>query len=235
MNLSKFYACGGTVRDELLGQKPKDMDFVCLVPSFDAMREEILKAGGEIFIEKPEFQVIRGKLPKIGASDFVLPRKEGGYSDGRRPDNTEITDSLYEDSLRRDFKVNAMYKNLETGEILDFHNGKQDLKDKTLSCVGNAVERFEEDHLRILRAMRFFIVKGFDLDGEIDSCLAENDELLFKIRDVSKERVYEELRKCFEYDTWETLKFLEVYYSLQRAIFEDNVYGIGLGPSINNK
>ena len=151
----KFYQVGGSVRDDLLGFPSKDIDYSVEAPSFEAMKSEIVNRGGEIFLEKPEYLTIRANVPNMGACDYVLCRKDGAYYDGRRPESVEIG-TIRDDLARRDFTVNAMAIN-EDGELIDPHGGKVDLLHKTLRCVGNAHERFSEDYLRMLRAIRFCI------------------------------------------------------------------------------
>lgn len=204
--MAKFYRVGGSVRDEFLGLKSKDIDFSVESESFDAMRQAVINRGGEIFIEKPEFLTIRGRLPEIGAADFVLCRKEGEYSDGRRPDHVEAG-TIFDDLARRDFTVNAIAKDEDTGEIIDPHQGQRDIKIMLLKCVGKTEDRFEEDSLRMLRAIRFSITKGFKLSVHIESAL-KSEHFHKLLSNVSIERVREELFKCFKHDTLKTLELL---------------------------
>lgn len=235
MNLEKFYLAGGAVRDQLLGVESKDFDFVVLVDSFDAMREEIVKNGGSIFLESPKYLTIRGKLPNYGAVDFALPRKDGDYSDGRRPDSTEIANTLYEDSCRRDATVNAMYKNLETGEIIDYHYGKDDLERKIIRAVGNPEERIKEDSLRLLRYFRFSIVKNFNIEYNLVNCYLYS-EFTSLLRNVSPERIREEIYKCFKHDMHETIDRLTSrhYKYLYDEIFNERTK-IWLKPTMEDK
>lgn len=224
---AKHYLVGGAVRDQLLGLSPKDFDYSVEAESYDAMKEDILARGGTIFLEKPEFFTIRAKVNKIDA-DFVLARKEGDYSDGRRPDSVEIG-TIDDDLARRDFTVNAMAR-LEDGTIYDPFNGQVDLALKRLVCVGNAHARFSEDYLRLLRAVRFSIVKGFELDNDIHDALC-SPEILRGLYKISKERIREELVKCFAHDTWKTLLFFEDYSNLHEVIFKH--IKINLVPKIS--
>ena len=86
----KFYLVGGSVRDKLLGLKPKDKDYVVDAKSYEEMKSAIIEHGGNIFLETPQHFTIRALLPKIGAADFVLPRIDAFYSDGRRPDSVSV-------------------------------------------------------------------------------------------------------------------------------------------------
>jgi tRNA nucleotidyltransferase/poly(A) polymerase len=184
------------------------------------MKMEIIKNGGEIFFEKPEYQVIRAKFPTYGAADFALPRKDGNYSDGRHPDSTEIASTLYEDSCRRDFTINAMYKNIATGEIIDYHEGQEDLKASTIRCVGEAEDRIKEDSLRLLRALRFMVTKDFLIDRELYRCFVYS-EYTRLLQNVSPERIREEMYKCFKHDTVITMAMLMEYNYLRDEVFND--------------
>lgn len=215
----KIYEVGGSIRDSLLGIPCKDHDYCVIAPSFEGMKDYLLERGAVIYLERPQYFAIRCKLPGIGDADFTLARKEGFYSDGRRPDQVFICETIEEELCRRDFTVGAMARG-EDGVIIDPFNGQKDLENNWLRCVGNARERFSEDYLRLLRAIRFHIVKGFDLDHTIIECF-EDFDLVQNLKKVSKERIYEELRKCFEHDSKKTLDFFRKYFILETVIFGD--------------
>jgi len=223
----KYYTVGGAIRDELLGVKSKDIDFAVEASSYEAMREDLISKGIEIFQERPDFFAIRGKHPKLGAVDYTLCRKEGFYSDGRRPDSVTIC-SIEEELSRRDFSINSMAKN-EEGILIDPFDGARDLENNLLRCVGSSYERFSEDSLRLIRAIRFFITRGFRLHEDICYCLRD-EFLLEKIKNISIERIYEELTKCFAYDSFATLQFFREYRKLEKVVFED--IGLKLTPKI---
>lgn len=213
--MAKFYKVGGAVRDELLGVPVKDIDFAVEAPSYSAMKQAILDRGGKVFLETPQFFTIRAKVPKLGASDFVLCRKDRGASDGRHPDSVEAG-TLYDDLARRDFTVNAMAKG-ENGVLIDPFNGIQDLATHTLRTVGKARERFHEDYLRILRALRFSITKNMKLHEDIAECL-DDVEVVAGLRKISVERVREEMTKMFAHSTHATMyKFMQ--FDLLLGIF----------------
>ena len=222
-----YYKVGGYVRDEILGVKSKDIDFAVEADSYEQMRDDIISKGMTIFQERPEFFSIRARHPKLGGVDYTLCRKDGFYSDNRHPDSVEIG-TIYDDLARRDFTVNAIALS-EDGHIIDPHNGVDDLNLRLLRCVGNTEQRFNEDPLRILRAMRFHIVRKFILSRDIRMAFLA-DELLLQLQTVSLERVYEELKKCFEHNSWATIQFFSVYTQLQQAIFRD--MGLALTPRI---
>lgn len=160
------YVVGGCVRDSILGRVPNDWD-ICT----SATPEEMLQIFKDQKIIKTGLQhgtvtvVINGK-----GFEITTYRIDGIYSDNRRPDTVEFTDKLIEDLRRRDFTINAMAYNDYEG-LIDPFNGLEDLKYKKIRCVGSAKDRFEEDALRILRAIRFSSQLDFvsmpDTDWEI--------------------------------------------------------------------
>lgn len=214
----QIYKVGGAVRDEFLGVKSKDIDFAVEAPSYGAMRDYIA-ARGKIFLEKPEFFTIRAKLNGLDA-DFVLCRKEHGYTDGRRPDLVTAGD-IYDDLSRRDFTVNAIAIRTSDGVVFDPHSGVRDIAKRVIRCVGRAEDRFSEDSLRMIRAVRFGITKGFTLDWDIQNALHDR-MLLSKLENVSKERVREELNRCFKHDTLATMKMFERFNKLRDVVFSDD-------------
>lgn len=214
----KLYKVGGCVRDEIMGVPAKDIDFACEAESFEAMEKFIVENGGKVYQSKPEFFTVRARLFGVD-SDYVLCRKEGKYSDGRRPDNV-MAGTIYDDLARRDFKMNAIAKDMD-GNIIDPFGGIADINTKKISCVGDTVSKFCEDSLRLIRAIRFSITKGFTLDSNIVSAL--NDYIVVTgIINVSKERIREELLKCFAHDTYLTLFTLYKFPLLIDRLFNNN-------------
>jgi len=210
----KLYKVGGCVRDKFLGVQSKDIDYAVEAPSYEAMRDYVAERG-TIFLEKPEYLTIRGKINNEDV-DFVLCRKDGSYSDGRRPDSVEAG-TIYDDLARRDFTMNAIAED-EDGNLIDPYDGLSDIAGKTIKCVGKTEDRFNEDALRMLRAFRFAITKGFSLDVEIADYFSYWDEL-DKLISVSQERIREELQKCFEFNTLKTLHAFEQFNLLRDWIF----------------
>ena len=212
----EFYMVGGAVRDELLGVKSKDIDFIVVLPPvegdpFRAMANRLKMMGFEVFLETPEFLTIRAKFPKGHqhsglTADFVLARKESDYTDGRRPDKVE-PGTLMDDLRRRDFCMNAIAKDAE-GNLIDPFNGVQDIEKKVVRAVGDPRDRFEEDALRIMRAIRFAITKGFKIEEKTDRAISD---LAHTVRGVSAERVREELAKMFNVDTNLSIRVLQEY------------------------
>lgn len=228
-----MWEVGGCVRDSLLGVESKDIDFAVEAPSFDAMREFLVEESFEIFLETPEYFTIRARFPREHDShghksaDFVLCRKDGEYVDGRRPDSVSHG-TLHDDLRRRDFTVNAIAKSL-SGELIDPFGGQVDLKKGLLRCVGSAKERFTEDALRALRAIRFSITKGFKMDDDIRHAL-HSDWLPPLVAKVSTERRKDELHKCFFHDVDKTLiKVVALPDEMREAIFTG---GLWLRPTM---
>lgn len=216
----KIYQVGGSVRDELLGLKSKDLDYVCVCESYDAMKQAILDKGGKIYLEKPEYLTIRAKVNGLGDADFVMARKDGNYYDGRRPESV-VPGTLKDDILRRDFTINALAKDCETGHIIDMVGGQDDLKKGIIRCVGSTKARFEEDGLRILRAIRFTITRFLKLSNPIHRFLTQRDTNLEEyLKGVSTERIREELNKMLKVNTYGTLYYLvKTYPKLHYCIF----------------
>jgi len=225
--MTQFYLVGGAVRDKILQVSSKDMDFAVEAPSFAAMRDEIERRGGEIFLETPEYLTIRARVPKLGAADFVLCRKDGAYIDGRRPEDVE-PGTLMDDLARRDFTMNAIAMD-EDGKYIDPFGGQADIEDKLIRCVGNTHDRFAEDYLRMLRAIRFGITKNMRLDHPIIQCFLD-PKLVGKLAYVSVERVREELFKCFKYNTLNMLYVLEGFPLVRDMVLGNS--GMWLKPTL---
>jgi tRNA nucleotidyltransferase (CCA-adding enzyme) len=134
-------------------------------------------------------------------------RKDGAYSDARHPD--EVTPgTIMDDLARRDFTVNAMAISRDTGELLDPFNGAEDVKTRTLRCVGSTERRLSEDPLRIIRAVRFCVTKGFKPSEEIKQVFRDKRWVDSILSSISMERIREELTKCFKFSTSATIEFL---------------------------
>lgn len=219
----RIFEVGGCVRDEILGVPSNDVDFAMEAPSFQAMKDYMESKNFKIFLETPEFFTIRARFPTNNlVADFVLCRKESGYSNNRHPDLVE-PGTIYDDLSRRDFTINAIAKSLESGEFLDPHNGIEDLKNRILRTVGDPRDRFNEDSLRILRALRFSITKSLVIDPSIWQALKYfNPEILAS---VSTERKREELTKMFKADSLASIRLInKLPDGLQSAIFENNLW-----------
>lgn len=234
----KLYLCGGTIRDRLLGLDSKDIDYSVVIENkedyktpeeaFSAFVIEIKKEGYEVFLETPSCLTVRAKFPKnhknSGVVDFVISRKEGAYIKGTR--TPEVTlGNIYEDAIRRDFSVNALMED-EEGIIIDFFNGQKDLQQKILRTPIDAAVSFNEDPLRILRAVRFAITKDFEFSDEIWRAIDSFDSKKMDV--VSSERIMEELKKCFKHNTKRTFEFLRIIclsnHNLYNSILKDDFW-----------
>lgn len=224
----KIYQVGGHVRDTLLGIKSKDIDYAVEADSWGEMRAWVHTNCKTVFLEKPEFLTIRALTHTGQAVDFVMCRKDGAYSDGRHP-NQVTAGTIYDDLARRDFTVNAMAIN-EANDLIDPFNGLSDLRNQELKCVGLAEDRFNEDALRILRAMRFSITKHLNISSDIRHVFKNPGTWIPKLEAISSERKREELYKCLAFSTPETLGFLSnISPQWTRALFSD---GLWLKPTM---
>jgi len=201
---------------------------------YEVMKHYMLEQGFTIFLETKEMVTIRGKFPKGHKNegitgDFVLARKEVGYEEGTRRPILEIGD-LWDDLVRRDFSINAMAED-EEGNIIDYFNGKEDLNDRLLRTPQPALVTFNDDPLRLLRALRFKITKRLYLSVEIRGAMA-NPDILYKLKEVvSQERIREEVLKMMKYDTIETIKLL-TEFKLLHVCFGGEMW---LKPTFENK
>ena len=183
------YAVGGCVRDLMLERVPEDWDITT-----NATPEEIQKVFPESFYENRFFTVTvktGSEDPSLKEIEITTFRKEGRYEDKRHPSEVRPAESLEEDLSRRDFTVNAMALTAG-GELRDPFKGMEDLKGKLIRAVGNPGERFAEDALRMLRAIRFSAKLGFAIEDGTRKEIKENAEWL---RAVSKERIRDEFVK----------------------------------------
>ena len=178
------YFVGGCVRDLLREAEPKDYDVAT-----DALPEQVLDLFPHSLAVGAQFgvvMVVEGGH-RVEVATF---RNDGLYSDGRRPDEVSFSSEPREDVLRRDFTVNGLLMNPATGEVLDFVEGKQDIKRGLIRAIGNPERRFEEDRLRMLRAVRFAACLSYEIDPETFAAIRR---LSGNIAGVSAERVRDEL------------------------------------------
>lgn len=216
----KIYEVGGSVRDFVLGLPVKDKDYCVIASSYQEMKEYILDSKGEIYLERPEYFAIRCRMPDLGPVDFVLGRKDGSYSDSRRPDSVEICSNIEEELARRDFGMNAMAIDISDKNkiIIDPFGGKDDICHKLILMVGDPYIRLKEDGLRILRAIRFSVTLNFSLSISLQYYLKKK-EIVDLLDKVSKERIREELNKMFSFDTLKTLDVLNNFNLIKEKCF----------------
>jgi tRNA nucleotidyltransferase/poly(A) polymerase len=178
---------------------------------FDILESYLEEEGFELFLVTPDCFTIRAKFPKghkyQGVADFVMARKEVGYvPDTRQP--IIVPGTLYDDLERRDFTLNALAKD-ENGDIIDYFEGMRALENKILLTPLDSKVTMMDDPLRLLRAFRFSITKGFTISPRIwETCLMEGIvEKLDKV--VSQERIRDEVFKMMKHDTLKTLELFE--------------------------
>ena len=190
------YIVGGCVRDAVLGRNPSDWDITTsakplqIKSIFNKTIDTGLKHGTvTVMMEKEGYEVTTYRI-------------DGTYEDHRRPNEVTFTTSLREDLMRRDFTINAMAYNDKDG-LVDLFGGIEDLEKKMIRCVGKADDRFDEDALRMLRAIRFAAQLGFEIDEEAKNAIRRKYRFL---KDVSAERIQVELTKTLTSPHPELLK-----------------------------
>lgn len=181
------YAVGGCIRDSIMGQKPSDWD-ICT----SSLPEETLHCLNAENIIKSGLK--HGTVTvRIDGQNYEITtfRTDGDYLDNRHPENVTFVRELHEDLARRDFTMNALAYSRQRG-LQDHFNGLQDMEHRIIRCVGNADQRFGEDALRILRALRFSSVLGFAIESRTAGSIHENARLL---KNISAERIMSEFVK----------------------------------------
>jgi tRNA nucleotidyltransferase/poly(A) polymerase len=202
-NSFELYIVGGAVRDTLMNKKIKDYDMAT-----DATPQQM-----EPFLTKAG---IKHQAVEVGGKQAVMNvfmpeqyeiatfRAESKASDGRRPDSIEFAD-IATDVLRRDLTINALFYDIDTGEIVDLVGGIDDIKNRVIKTVGDPKDRFEEDRLRILRAIRFAARTGYNMDPELEKELGRDSSL----EKISGERIRDEFIKGIR-----TAKSTKVFLSI---------------------
>ena len=178
------FLVGGCVRDLLLGCKPKDYDVAT-----DARPDRIMDLFPRSGRVGAHFGVVlvRDELSQVEVATF---RSDLDYEDGRRPNTVHFERDPKQDVLRRDFTVNGLLMDPDSGEVLDFVGGRADLERRVIRAIGDPVTRFREDHLRLLRAIRFAARLKFSIDPVTFDAIRENHRLVLS---VSAERIRDEL------------------------------------------
>jgi tRNA nucleotidyltransferase (CCA-adding enzyme) len=183
------YIVGGCVRDLFLGRTPKDWDVTT-----NATPEDIQRLFENTYYTN-EFGTVgvvndAATDERLKVVEVTPYRLEGKYSDARRPDSVEFSQNIHDDLKRRDFTINALAYSPTKGELLDLYLGLKDLSSRVIRAVGEPKERFAEDALRILRAVRIGAELGFSIDQKTEEAMAACADQLAKI---SKERIRDEL------------------------------------------
>ena len=204
---AESYIVGGSVRDSILGRPVHDYDICTPVPVLE-LESFFEEKGYTVIPTGLQHGTITVMVNSIGY-EITTYRKDGKYSDGRHPDTVEFTSDLVEDLSRRDFTINAMAYNDEEG-LIDPFNGMEDIKYKKISCVGCAEDRFGEDALRILRAIRFAAQLEFTIMPGTDR---EIHKQYKNLEDISIERINSEFCKIASSDDFcvELLLYKDVF------------------------
>ena len=184
------YAVGGCVRDCILNREPGDWDITTSARPYEV--KEIFKRTIDTGIAHGTVTVMLGK----NGYEVTTYRVDGAYEDSRHPKSVSFTASLEEDLKRRDFTINAMAYNHRRG-LVDIFDGIGDIQRKVIRCVGNPEERFDEDALRILRAVRFSAQLGFEIEDETAAAITKKARSL---ENISAERIQAELVKLLVSD-----------------------------------
>jgi len=217
------YLVGGCVRDALIGKIPKDWDLTT-----NATPEQIQEIFPDSFYEN-EFGTVGVKTESenefLKVIEVTPYRTEGKYSDARRPDTVEWAQTLSEDLERRDFTINAIAYRPSTKTFVDEHSGQEDLQKKTLRAVGDPRKRFQEDALRMMRAVRLSAELSFAIESETAGAIFETAANLERI---SKERIRDELIKIIETPTPMQALVLAQRLGLLKYILPDLERGIGV-------
>lgn len=217
------YLVGGCVRDILYGQKPKDWDITT-----NAHPEQIQNLFPHTFYEN-EYGTVAVVHDDVSDETLktveVTPyRIEGDYIDSRHPQTVKFAKNLKDDLQRRDFTMNAIALNIR-GELHDPYNGQKDIENKIIRTVGNPKDRFTEDALRILRAVRFCAELGFVIEKNTEKAIVDNAQLL---ENISRERIRDEFTKILMSDN--PKKGLEIAHKvgILRFICPELEIGIGI-------
>lgn len=212
----KAYPVGGSVRDILLGKSPTDWDIAT-----DALPEEIQEIFPDNVYEN-EFGTVAVKTgsekEELKLIEVTTFRTEGKYSDKRHPDKVKFTKEIEKDLSRRDLTINAMALDISNNEVIDPYDGKNDLENKLIKTVEDPQRRFEEDALRLMRAVRFATELDFKIEKETAKAIKEKSDSL---KDIANERIRDELVKIMKSDRADQgIRLLEEMSLLEHIIPE---------------
>lgn len=217
------YLVGGCVRDLVLGREPKDWDVTT-----NATPEQIQTVFPDSFYENT-FGTVGVKTgsdsPALAIIEVTPYRTESEYTDKRRPDAVTFGASLLEDLARRDLTINAIALDEAQGQLVDPYDGQKDIKDKLIRAVGTASERFNEDALRMLRAIRLMAELGFGIDSATAAAIQEQGA---NLKHVSRERVRDELVRVLSSSAPMSALVLAQQLGILVYIAPDLVRGVGV-------
>lgn len=244
-----MYIVGGAVRDNIRNNilkvvpkvKIKDIDIAVESSSYDEMKDYIISLGFKIYTENPNFGTLKVRvtpsfhnivcdwfidfdknmIPNV--YDFAMCRSDGVYVDGRHPQSTTPT-TIENDLARRDFTINAIAYKIDSSDIIDPYNGINDIKNRVIRCVGNPCDRFEEDGLRVLRAIRFMITLQFDMNGILSHLISDSGAEYLEKSNISNERIREEVYKIFKYNLYDAIIILADFRGVTNYISNSMVW-----------
>lgn len=238
--MPKLFEVGGCVRDSIIGVHTNDIDFTFVLDDLnqtvDQGWEDMLKFLHEqkfkIFLETKDCFTVRAKFPDGHqheglVADFVMARKEVGYILGTRQPILELG-TLQDDLIRRDFTCNAIAMDLD-GNLIDPFDGKTAIKNKVLDTPLDPQKTFFDDPLRMIRALRFSITKGFTIAPRVWDTIMHNPDIIKKLKEVvSVERIQTEVTKMMKHDTVATLRLFaeidEKHPELLEIIFSKGIW-----------
>lgn len=198
----KAWVAGGAVRDVLLRRRPKDFDVVT-----DAHPDVVETLFQKTLSVGKQFGIIVVVIDEVNV-EVATFRSDGEYKDGRRPDGVVFA-TPQEDALRRDFTINALFYDPLNDKLYDFANGQEDLQKKVIKTVGDPDKRFDEDKLRLLRAVRFVAELGFDLEERTVKAVEQRSH---EVPVVSSERIRDEFFKLLKGEF--AARGLKLFYQL---------------------
>jgi tRNA nucleotidyltransferase/poly(A) polymerase len=212
----KLFLVGGAVRDTLMGRKPKDFDLAT-----DAVPDKVKELLPMYqTIESGEQFAVVNVVTEDDTYEIATFREDIGK--GRRPDEVKFS-TIDKDVLRRDLTINALFYDLDTGEVVDLVGGIEDLENGVVRTVGNAEDRFDEDKLRIMRSMRFAARVGSDVDEGIDRAIKKDNSIISGDgKPLAQERIQDEFVKGIK-QAKSTIHFIELLrkYDLMKWVFHD--------------
>ena len=231
----QLFKVGGCVRDHLLGVSTKDIDFTVVLDDttqsvdqgWDTMISFLKDQGFKIFLQTKDCFTVRAMFP-IGhkhqglVADFVMARKDLGFISGSRKPILQLG-TLSDDLMRRDFTVNAMAMDMD-GKIIDDWRGMQALKQMTLRTPLDSMTTLMDDPLRLLRALRFSITRGFRISQPLWDAIMQPG-ILVKMKDVvSQDRMRDEVTKMMQHDTVKSLQLLQSVPGLIDVVFGGDMW-----------
>ena len=231
----KIFEVGGCVRDEILNLHTDDIDFTFVLADknmtvdagWEIMLDFLQTEGFKIFLKTKDCFTVRAQFPTGHqheglVADFVMARKEVGVIAVTRKPILELGD-LSDDLRRRDFTVNALAKDSK-GVIIDEWNGLTDLKEMVLKTPLDPIVTLADDPLRLLRALRFCITKGFKIDESLMEAMLQHGLLMKLEHVVSQERIRAEVTKMMKFDTVKSIELIQKVPGLLELIFSKGMW-----------